>query len=85
MEEQEKYYHCKLQNILAINVLESIFYSVDELQRTKLSRISRGLDNVFTPAVFCSINNLYCQKPVLMGQLYFTEIKSYNGRIQIFL
>lgn len=62
IEQNEKSLHYGEPNILALNVLGGIFYSADQLPRTKVSSTTR-LDNTFTPAIFHSINNLYCQKP----------------------
>lgn len=63
-EQNEKLLHYGEQNILAINMLEGIFYSADQLRRTKVLSTTR-LNNTFTPVIFHSIYNLYCQKPHL--------------------
>lgn len=67
------------QNILAINMLEGIFYSADQLWRTKVLSTTR-LNNTFTPAIFHSIYNLYCRKPHLHSRLYKREKMKWVGR-----
>lgn len=61
---------------------ESVFYSVHQLQRTEL--LTRGLDNIFTLAIFHAINNLQCQKPIWRGLTFYKKIKHYSEHFQIF-
>lgn len=57
-------------------MLEGIFYSADQLRRTEVLRTTR-LNNTFTPAIFHSIYNLFCQKPRL--HLDSTKERKRNG------
>lgn len=57
-------------------MLEGIFYSADQLRRTQVLSTTR-LNNTFTPAIFHSTYNLFCQKPHL--HLDSTKERKQNG------